>query len=196
MAESWTKEVFDLKAMKEEAALDILLACFCPGISSAVARTKLDGSACVFNWCCMNVPALRNVVRTSLDIEGSWFNDCMLGFCCPCCVSIQMMREVKLDNAELKGAADYGVVFKNGAAELKNESRASVIKVKSGAKKKYEERKSKKGSNKEQDDELSEDKVRVDIKSDEPSLQLAYSNVARQSDNESYGSDGGGGDAP
>lgn len=79
--------------------------CFCVPCALADARHILDGSDWGVNCCCLNPSALRWMMRTAYNIEGSAQQDCWLGTFCSCCAANQMLQ-----TAKKKGKADAGQV--------------------------------------------------------------------------------------
>ena len=66
--------------------------CF-PPCYMAQIRSDFDDSDCFFNFCCLNGPMLRSMIRTGYGIEGSCLGDMFCGTCGPCALC-QMANEV------------------------------------------------------------------------------------------------------
>eukprot|EP01100_Stratorugosa_tubuloviscum_P014772 TRINITY_DN807_c1_g1_i1.p1 TRINITY_DN807_c1_g1~~TRINITY_DN807_c1_g1_i1.p1 ORF type:complete len:110 (-),score=34.90 TRINITY_DN807_c1_g1_i1:115-414(-) len=72
-----------------------IYACICPQCSMSQARSNYDDSNCIFNCCCICIPALRNIVREGYGIEGNCLYDILLSvFCYPCAI-VQTHQEIK-----------------------------------------------------------------------------------------------------
>ena len=52
--------------------------------------------------CCCGVGLNRTRVRLELKIKGTYCNDCLLAWFCPCCSMVREWREVKMRKEEEK----------------------------------------------------------------------------------------------
>jgi Cys-rich protein (TIGR01571 family) len=76
---------------------DCLIGYCCPWIHAYIANQAAgEDQVMGFLQCFfypLLVPILRNKVRETKGIDGSFIEDVITGWCCPCCSTIQVKRE-------------------------------------------------------------------------------------------------------
>ena len=66
---------------------DWAYSCFCPQCASSSAKSKQEGSSCLFNFLCFPPPAMYSMVRYNYNIKGECGDDMLWGwFCMPCSI--------------------------------------------------------------------------------------------------------------
>lgn len=92
MSNQWNTNVF----CPCSNVCNCLYAFYCPVCALATAKSKFDGSNCLWNCCCFtSIPVNYNYIRTGYDIEGRVGRDdcCVAGICAPCAIA-QLLNEV------------------------------------------------------------------------------------------------------
>ena len=89
----WKHGLCDCLGSKE----DCCIGCWCPCVHAYIANqaageeTIMGALQLIFYP--LLVPVLRNKVRESKGIDGSFIGDVIVGWCCGCCTTIQIKRE-------------------------------------------------------------------------------------------------------
>jgi Cys-rich protein (TIGR01571 family) len=100
MAE-WNSKLF---GCADEGVSSCLYAFCCPSCAVADARVNMDGSSWCFNCLCVGSVQGYSIIREGYNINGSCFQDILIGcFCSPCAAS-QLVRETH-SRSKLPGKA-------------------------------------------------------------------------------------------
>lgn len=99
----WKQKLFDIGDTKT-----CLLSFCCPCYAIAVAKSNVDGSACVLNYCCINPILSRSIIKSAYNIGGDPVLDCIVSVLCFPCVANQTLQSSNvMGNPSSDGGRDH-----------------------------------------------------------------------------------------
>lgn len=109
MSEEWRAKLFECHKNIPICLLAFVLYPIGPFCIHLTAAAAALGQCCVpcsivHNCWCFGFALNRGAIRGYWDIKGSWTGDYCTWLFCPCCASVQELREFRIRNGEIKEA--------------------------------------------------------------------------------------------